>query len=198
MIQNSALILAAGFSKRMGRCKALLKMPYGKTFLEYIVDGFCLAEIPTIVVVVNKDLMKEVDDTYADLKNKCLFVVNENPELGRFSSIKIGLSMIDPFSSVFLHNIDTPFLSLSLLKSMQGAINEADYCLPVFNKKGGHPVLLSSKVVQSINKEKVNDCNLRLYLQQFSSKRVITNESGICLNVNSVESYTSFIENFRA
>ena len=104
MIQTSALILAAGFSKRMGSCKALLKTPCGKSFLEFIVDGYCQAGIRNIVVVVNENLMSEVESNYAELKKKCWFVVNRKPELGRFTSIKIGLSVINSSNFVFLHN----------------------------------------------------------------------------------------------
>ena len=197
MIQTSALVLAAGFSQRMGSCKALLKTPCGKSFLEFIIDGFCSAGISNIVVVVNEYLMSEVENNNAELLQKGVFVVNKNPELGRFTSIKIGLTHINSSNFVFLHNIDTPFLSISMLQSMRREINEADYCLPVFNTKGGHPVLLSSKIVQSIMTEEVNDCNFREYLQQFLSKRIATNESGICLNVNSTQSYTDFMEKYR-
>lgn len=196
MNKSSAIILAAGLSKRMGRSKAFLKTPGGITFLEHIVDGFCSARIDDIVVVVNAGVMDSILKSYSQLLQCCSFVINSNPELGRFSSIKIGLRNLYHFNSVFLHNIDTPFVSPMLLSTLQNQLVEVDCCIPVFEGKGGHPVLLSGKVIQSILAESFSDCNFRDYLQQFTINRVSTHESQICLNINTEQRYSDYLNSF--
>ncbi len=54
----SAIILAAGFSSRMGRPKALLKWK-GKTFLENICENLIKADVENIVIVTNSSIDKE-------------------------------------------------------------------------------------------------------------------------------------------
>ena len=53
--QISVLILAAGYSKRLGRPKISLKMPDGSYFLDNIIEQYLEFACKQIIVVVNQE-----------------------------------------------------------------------------------------------------------------------------------------------
>src|SRR6516164_4356607 len=104
------VILAAGFSTRMGRDKALLPWPpvaegtpVANTFLGALID--LLQPVTDLVVVVaGKNAATIGPVTYA---HGAFLVVNPAPELGQFSSLRIGIR------EVLNHGRDAAFLALT-------------------------------------------------------------------------------------
>ncbi|NTW32149.1 MAG: NTP transferase domain-containing protein [Bacteroidetes bacterium] len=182
------LILAAGFSNRMGQSKALLAFDKDKTFLEKIIEEYIKYGSSEIIVVINKNIEKEI------IKNQILientrFVINKNPENGRWSSILTGLKILGKKNNCFIQNVDNPFVSADLLFDMETKISFDNYVAPVFKGKGGHPILLGNEIIKNILAMDETDRDLKGFLKKFNRTEVETNDKNILVNINTIDDY---------
>ncbi len=189
----SAIILAAGRSSRMGKPKFLLELDNGTTFLENITRQYDEFGILNIVVVLNSDGIEQLNYHTQDFPSQTQIVLNQHPEYGRFYSIKTGLQLCNN-EYTFVHNVDNPFAKKRVLEQIFLSKSEADVIKPVWESKGGHPVLISRKVCNYIVKEKNLEFNLNDVLQRFSTKRVEVKDDSILLNINSHNDFIEFIK----
>ena len=84
-----AIILSAGYSKRLGEHKALVEVA-GKTLLEHAILKLQHAGCGPVIVVVNKEL--QFDALMSS--GGAAVVVNNSPENGRTGSLKVGLNSV--------------------------------------------------------------------------------------------------------
>lgn len=84
-----AIILSAGYSKRLGEHKALVEVA-GKTLLELAVLKLQQAGCAPVIIVVNQELQFDA----LMLSNGAVVVVNKLPENGRTGSLKVGLTSV--------------------------------------------------------------------------------------------------------
>lgn len=187
--QYTSLILSAGLSKRMGMPKMLLHFKERQTFLDAIVQGYFLFGCPQIVVVVNQQGRAEVEKLEA--KKTVRIVVNPHPEWGRFYSIQLGLKAMSSCRGAFIHNIDNPFVYEEVLAGLIGGLEQNDYAVPVFHGKGGHPILLSEKVIGNLMGTHDTSVNFKNYLQPFSRVEVSVRQKDILTNINTPEQYVA-------
>jgi molybdenum cofactor cytidylyltransferase len=190
----SALILAAGLSERMGNLKPFLKTRCGKSFLEYLVEGFTNFGIKHSVVVLNQEGAAFLFQNYASLQDRITVVINPEPQKGRFSSIKLGLKALGYSNPVFLHNTDTPYLSQEILNQLITGLDGFEIATPVFEAKGGHPVLISPKVARKITEHSATDCNFKEFLKQFSQNRMEVDDKNVLLNINTPGEYSAYLQ----
>jgi CTP:molybdopterin cytidylyltransferase MocA len=173
----------------MGRHKALLNYNEDSTFIQRITNTYDQSGIEQIIVVVNAELFDLLIDMNLSLLHNVELVVNENPELGRFHSLQTGVQHLKPASHCFFQNIDNPFTSESLLQLMINLKDEADVIIPVFNKKSGHPVLISPSVMEEIIKSQDPELKINVFLKRFEIKKIETSDQNILVNINSPEDY---------
>lgn len=188
------LIPAAGNSTRMGKCKMLLRMPNGKSFLENILfhaQSFCYDKI---ILVVQKKHLTDVSVLVPDsLKGITTILINEFPEKERLYSIKLGLSSVAEYDYCFIHNSDNPYLNVETLSHLFEHRNTADFITPTYFGKGGHPVLITNKLINVILS---SDDNARLneVLSPFTRQIVKTEDPNILTDIDSPADYTAFIQ----
>jgi len=188
MKQVSAIILAAGNSGRMGSDKAQLPAGNGFSFAGKLVKGFSEFGVHPIVVVVNKNIdLSELNPL------QIITTLNEHLEKGRSWSILLGMKDVPGDCSCFLQNIDNPYIENELLDLLLDSVKPDSYAVPVYQGRGGHPVLLGGQIVNYL--KNLNDLPdfkevLKLY------KRIETpyyNER-ILLNINTPEDYDRFLK----
>lgn len=185
----SALILAAGYSTRMKKPKALLKFDENTVFIQNIVAKYLQHKLCNeLVIVVNRKLAKLLY-SYIPTLPELTIVVNEYPEKERFYSIQCGLKALTPLKNVFLHNADNPFVNLKTLDELILGIKDFDFAVPQYNGKGGHPILLNTKIAENIISEKNTNQNLKYYLNKFTKTYVPVNDSDILVNINNEKDY---------
>jgi len=185
--KTAVLILAAGNSLRMGRDKASLPFGKGQTFAEHLILSYSGSGFSPIIMVVNKKT-----DISLPVPVKVHFVLNEHVEWGRSWSVRLGLQNIPPGHACFIQNVDSPFTDPALLKQMQLALKPGFYVVPVFEGKGGHPVLLGGRVVNELRK-KDEIPNLREALEEYTRVEVPSGDIRIHLNINTPAEYRDFI-----
>lgn len=188
----SAIILSAGFSSRMKQAKFSLMFDEQRTFLEKIVEEYQNFNCEEIIVVMNSDGIKLKEDLNLTFSKNVIFVLNKSPKRERFLSLQIGLKALKRQNYIFMQNIDNPFVNQYVLKSLYKNRTFANYIIPSFNNKGGHPILLSENIVNSAINEIKNDLNLKEYLQNFSKKYVNIDYEKILININTPDVYKDF------
>jgi molybdenum cofactor cytidylyltransferase len=190
--RTSVLVLAAGFSERMGQEKFALEFQPGVTFLEHIVNQYHRFGCLKIVVVVNSRGQKLIGESSLQLPDEIMIVVNSHPERGRFSSIKTGLQHLINEDFVFIQNTDHPKINIDLLDALLKNIGDAGYTHPVYRSKGGHPVLLKNKVVRVLLSESPDDTVLKDFLTRFSKTETMVDNPDVLMNINTLADYNRF------
>lgn len=185
----SAVVLAAGNSTRMGIPKLGLKYSGNTTFLENIIEENIRCGCNEIVVVLNEGNEKYIKENNFRIPKAVKIAINRNPELDRFHSVKTGLHNLEKNQPVFIVNVDNPFTDIEVIYALLNGIAGSDYACPTYSGKGGHPVLLSQKLVKNIVAETKNHFNFKEYLQNYSRKSVEVSNDKVLVNINTREDY---------
>ena len=194
LLQNTAgVILAAGFSGRMGVPKLSLPFDDNQTFTEKIINTYLSAGCKNIVLVVNrqgKEVLKKQKDFLVE--GNVFVVLNAFPERERFYSLQTGLKLLDRIPAVFVQNIDNPFVHPDWLQKLTEAIEPGTFAVPHHKGQGGHPVLLSGKIVRDIIAFKSYRKNLRDFLQAYPKINCPVADEKILVNINSPAEYRKY------
>jgi molybdenum cofactor cytidylyltransferase len=133
----SAVILAAGLSKRMGSPKQEVLLA-GRKVLDYVVDSFLSSKVTEVVVVVRPGL------AWRRSARKLKIVLNENPSSGISGSLVVGLGVVHKLSKAVVVGLgDKP---LVLPSSINALISEYEasgskIVIPTYGGTRGNPVL---------------------------------------------------------
>lgn len=164
----SAIILAAGFSSRMGALKALL--PLGEqTMLEQSLALFRDGGIEDLVVVTGHRA-----DAIRTIAERAGARIAHNPDFaaGMFSSIQTGVSRIsDQSNGFFLLPVDIPLVQQSSVRLMARSFAESPVRVlyPVFNCRRGHPPLLAADLIPAIIEQRNPEGGLRSLLARITA-----------------------------
>ena len=138
----SAIILAAGESKRMGKLKQAL--PFGgSTILEQTVDNLLGSKIGELIVVLGyraQEIMKKL------ASRPVRIAVNPAYEQGMSTSIISGLNLVDDKAqAVMLALADQPFIGSEIIdRLIEEYINhDKGIVIPTFRGSRGNPVIFS-------------------------------------------------------
>jgi len=136
----SAILLAAGESKRMGRLKQLMPLGNG-TVLEQSIDNLLGSGIGEVIVVLGHRA-EEVEKAVAGRPVK--IVVNPLYHLGMSTSIVAGLDSVDSMAqAVMLVLADQPFIDGKTIDRLIDEFHNHDkgIVIPVYQGTRGHPVI---------------------------------------------------------
>lgn len=192
MKEFSAVVMAAGESKRMGRNKLLLPFNRDQSFVERCVSVFLGFGCRQVVVVVNSDGAGKLIRIKSPWPARVHTVLNAFPHKSRFYSLQLGLGALNNASPVFIHNVDNPFVTAATLGLLASRAGRADYIRPCCGGKSGHPILISRRVVNDIVSEENTHTNIRDYLSGYPALPVDTDERGVLININTTDDYQRY------
>jgi len=141
----SAIVLAAGESKRMGKLQKLLMPLERTTILEQTVDNFIRSEVSEVIVVAGSRA-EEINRLMVE--RPVTVVVNPDFHRGMSTSIIAGLRSIrDESRGIMIALADQPFIdSLTINKLIREfGSHDKGIVVPVYRGRRGHPVILSCK-----------------------------------------------------
>ena len=150
------LILAAGFSSRMGTDKALLRWPpantKGTTLLSCAIAAFTpLTQHIVVVAGKNADNLAPAIATAG-----ASIAVNPEPERGQFSSLQIGLRelLAHRCDAAMITLVDCPPLSATSLQLLCDAFDRALAqgmwaVTPEYSGRHGHPLLAARPLIDA-------------------------------------------------
>lgn len=165
--QNFALILAAGYSTRMGICKTTLPWRNGQTLLSYQAEQFLQANITPIIVLGSHNAHRQ-----ADCPDDSQVVINHECDRGKTSSILTGLKLLpQSFSTVTISAVDQPRSADIYQTLLQTCQQEKPLiAAPSYHGKLGHPLLFSAQLLSQLQNIQESTFGLRKVVRQFYSK----------------------------
>jgi molybdenum cofactor cytidylyltransferase len=141
----SAILLAAGLSRRMGDFKQLLQFQ-GKSFVECCVDNLLASGLDDIVVVTGH---RDAEVRQALASRKIKFVFNADYQAGMSSSIKCGVQALEEKTEAILIALaDQPHIHSSSISKVIAAYQKERPLLvvPTYANRRGHPIVLDGKL----------------------------------------------------
>ena len=137
------IVLAAGYSSRMGTQKLLL--PFGKSsIISHITSQLLESKVTNIYVVVGH----EPEQIAKELSGKPITIIH-NPEYktGMLSSVRAGIRDINKECDAILVTLgDQPSITANLINKMfhEFSITDKKIIVPAYNSRRGHPIIFSS------------------------------------------------------
>lgn len=157
----TALVLAAGQSKRMGSANKLLLNINGSPMIQHVIKVTRSSRVDRIIVVIGyqsqqiKSALKGYDVE---------FIVNPDHEEGLSSSLSAGMRCVDDGTEAVLICLgDMPMVTTD---SINALITDFDpdtgneICVPVYLGKRGNPVLWSRRFINEMM-SLVGDCGAK-------------------------------------
>jgi len=148
-IMISAILLAAGQSKRMDGENKLTKEIQGSPLLKHSVKNILASSIDELIVVLG--YQKEVIEKIIDKNEKVKFVFNKNFESGMASSIKTGLDNLSEKTDAFFICLgDMPMVSHDIYNQLIKSKNNKEIIVPTYKGQQGNPVLFDKSMKEKV------------------------------------------------
>lgn len=157
----SAVVLAAGYSSRMGSFKPLLPVG-GVPALERLIAGIKDAGIKNIAVVTGyrHELLQPVIRSMSGDGTVIVEAYNADFDSGMFSSIQTGVAKIREVfpdsEGCFLMPVDCPLIDSKVITALEEAVMRSgdavkdSFAVPVFEGKKGHPLYVPAGYAEEI------------------------------------------------
>ncbi|MGV2830030.1 nucleotidyltransferase family protein [Myxosarcina sp. GI1(2024)] len=162
--RDFALILAAGYSTRMGTCKATLPWHNGRSLLRYQAEEFLQAGFMPIIVLGTHNAHLQTDCPHGSR-----IVINQQGDRGKTSSILTGLqSLPQTVSTITISAVDQPrstHVYMALLQAYRS--KKALITIPCYREKLGHPILFSHQILPELEKIEEATFGLRQVIHKF-------------------------------
>lgn len=189
----TAVVLAAGLSKRMGQPKMLL--PWGKKkVIQQVVETLSESGINEIIVVAG-GLYSEIREALKE--DQVAVVVNPLYANGEMtSSLQAGLSHLSEGpTDVMVVLGDQPFLKKRTIELLLEAsqASEKPIVMPSFENRRGHPWIIKNGFWKEVQNLKVPE-TLRDFFRQHENgiEYVLVEDHGIAQDMDTPEDYEHF------
>jgi molybdenum cofactor cytidylyltransferase len=192
----SAILLAAGESRRMGSPKALLHYQ-GQTFIERICTAFLTAGVDELIVVLGAraEEIGRALPAHPVLRS----VVNFRYSQGQLSSLMVGIGALSPESEAAIVNlVDHPLVSSETIKAVLDSFRAAPVPIVIasYHGKRGHPVLFSSQVYGEILAAPL-DQGAKVVVRKDPARvrEIPLDDPGILADIDTPEEYRRYVGN---
>ncbi|MGB3293614.1 MAG: nucleotidyltransferase family protein [Phormidesmis sp.] len=192
--RDFAIILAAGFSTRMGVCKTTLPWHNQQTLLRYQAEQFLQANITPIVVLGAHNAGRQSDCPVGSQ-----VLIKAEGDRSKTSSILTGLDVLPPeTSTITISAVDQPRAAHIYQTLLQAYRQEkALITAPYYRGRAGHPVLFSHRLLPDLKKISDSNLGLRKLMQELHStiKRVAVATPEVFVDINDEETYRLLLKN---
>ncbi|AEG58817.1 DVU_1551 family NTP transferase [Desulforamulus ruminis] len=193
----AALVLAAGFSSRMGRLKSLL--PLGEaTVIERSIGSFLEAGVQDVRVVLghrSEEIARVLEASGVTT------IMNHEYEEGMYSSIRAAVRSLEPkVEAFFLLPGDLPLVRWQTVQHLTTIFAESGKRIiyPCFNGERGHPPIISTRYAQHILSWH-GEGGLRALLNQYEDDALDIEiaDPGVLLDMDTPEDYQRAVQWFK-
>ena len=187
----SAILLAAGQSKRMNGENKLNKKIQGNPLIKLSVKNILASSANELIIVLG--YQKEIIEKTIDKHEKIKFVFNKEFDSGMASSIKVGLNHLSEKTEAFFICLgDMPMVNYDIYNELIKLRNKKDILVPTYKNKQGNPVLFH----KSMKKKVMNisgDIGAKKILELNKDKilKLEINNQGIVKGFNTQEDFNS-------
>jgi len=180
----SAILLAAGQSKRMIDENKLIKKFKGIPLIKHSVNNILSSDIDELIVVLG--YQKKIIQNFFEKNNKIKFVVNENFANGMSTSIKTGLDHLSNKSDAFFICLgDMPLINKKIYNHLIKSRKDKHIVVPTYKNQQANPVLFS-KFMKTTIMSIVGDSGAKKILDENKDKilKVEINDINITRDFN--------------
>ena len=145
----SAILLAAGQSKRMIGENKLTKEIKGIPLIKHSVKNILASSINELIIVLG--YQKEIIEKLIDKHEKIKFVFNKDFESGMASSIKTGINHLSKNTEAFFICLgDMPMVNSDIYNQLIQSRNNKEIIVPTYKEQQGNPILFSKSIIEQI------------------------------------------------
>ena len=189
----TAILLAAGQSKRLKNENKLIKLFKKKLLINHILSSLIKSKVNKIIIVLGFEHLKVKKKLLKSKKIK--FVINKNYKKGISSSIKTGLRNLSKDNKGFLIvQGDMPNITKTTINKIILLINKSrkEIFLPRFKNRVGNPIGFKKSMIKNINKIK-GDRGAKNIIKKNSKKIKFVNiySKSIITNLNTKKDFSS-------
>jgi molybdenum cofactor cytidylyltransferase len=185
----SAILIAAGESKRMGKLKQL--MPLGrKTVVEQTIDNLLNSKVSEVIVVLGYKAEAVVEKIAT---RPVKIAINPAYHQGMSTSIVTGLNLVsDKAKAVMLALGDQPFIDSQTINRLTDEFDSHDkgIAIPVYQGRRGHPVIFAIKYKEELL-SLTGDIGGRLIIERHPDDilEVAVSTESINIDIDTIDSY---------
>jgi molybdenum cofactor cytidylyltransferase len=189
----SAILLAAGQSKRMGELKQL--MPFGQsTIVEQAVNNLLGSAVDEVIVVVG---YKAEDVTKALAAKPVKVVINPDYEQGMSTSIIAGLKSVHiRTQGIMLALGDQPLVDSQIINLLIEELYNHDkgIAVPTYQGRRGHPIIFAIKYKEQLL-ELSGDMGGRQIIENHPDDvlEVAVDSEGIVADFDTTDDYQAYV-----
>jgi len=145
----SAILLAAGQSKRMNGENKLTREIQGIPLIKHSIKNILSSSVDELIVVLG--YQKEIVEKLIGKNEKIKIVFNKNFENGMASSIKTGLNHFSEKTEAFFICLgDMPLVNHNIYNQLIKSKNNKEIIVPTYKGQQGNPVLFDKSMKEKI------------------------------------------------
>ena len=145
----SAILLAAGQSKRMDGENKLTKKINGIPLVKHSIKNILSSSVNELIVVIG--YQREIIEKLIDKNEKIKIIFNKDFESGMASSIKTGLDNLSEKSEAFFICLgDMPMVSHDIYNQLIKSKDNKEIIVPICKGQQGNPVLFNKSMKEKI------------------------------------------------
>lgn len=188
----NAIIMASGFSKRMGTNKLLLTFE-GKTLIENILNKVIQCSFYDVVLIAqDKDILE------IGRKSGIKGIYNGSAELGQSQSIKLGIMNSEEAEGYAFFTGDQPLMNVETIKYLMNCFYEKkeSIIVPAFKEKRGTPVIFPRKFKSELLSLQGDTGGKQLISKYLDDTKFIeVNSELILFDIDTEEDYKKLLQN---
>ena len=187
----SAILLAAGESKRMNGENKLTKKINGVPLIKISVKNILESSVDELIIITGHK-SDEITNTI-DINKKIKFIFNKDYKSGMASSIKTGLNNLSEKTKSFLICLgDMPMINKDIYNQLIKKLKNKDIVVPIYKNQQGNPVLFSISMKNEImNIEGDNGAKKILEKNRNKIFNLKINDEGVLKNFNTINNFNS-------
>tara|TARA_Y100001949_G_scaffold146824_1_gene130530 strand:- start:25 stop:606 length:582 start_codon:yes stop_codon:yes gene_type:complete len=189
----SAILLAAGQSKRMQGQNKLLKKYKKKYLINHILNTLVKSKVKNIFLVLGFQNLKVRKIIIKSEKIKCIY--NKKYKSGLSSSIQTGLKKISKKNIGFLIvHADMPLVSKRIINVLCSAVKNKnkEIFVPVYKKKFGNPLAFRYSMIKFLKKIKGDKGAKKIIKTNKSKIKLIkVNSKSILIDFDQLQDFPS-------
>ena len=145
----SAILLAAGQSKRMDGENKLTKKINGISLVKHSIKNILSSSVNELIVVIG--YQREIIEKLIDKNEKIKIIFNKDFESGMASSIKTGIDNLSEKTEAFFICLgDMPMISHDIYDQLIKSKDNKEIIVPTYKGQQGNPVLFNKSMKEKI------------------------------------------------
>jgi len=190
----SAILLAAGESKRMGELKQLMPFGQNTTIVEQAIDNLLSSAVNEVIVVVGyraEEVIKSI------VGKPVKIAINLNYRQGMSTSIIAGLNLVDSRAQAVMLTLgDQPLINSQTINRLIEEFHNHDrgIAIPIYQSRRGHPIIFAIKYKEKLLELK-GDIGGRQIVKDHPDDilEVAVNAGGIITDIDTISDYQSYV-----